>query len=98
MQRAQIESIVLAALEAANLARDPGCQLEVSPRAPVFGPGSPLGSIELVSLLIDIEDALRDAGHAVTLSDERAMSRSRSPFRDVPSIVGLVSGLLEETG
>ena len=38
-----------------------------------------LDSLGLVSLLIDIEDSLRDAGIDVMLSDARAMSQKRSP-------------------
>jgi hypothetical protein len=37
----------------------------------------------LVSLLIDIDDALRDRGIEVLLSDARAMSQQRSLFRSV---------------
>lgn len=94
MTRADIESIVLAAMRAANAARTPDQQLVVSPDAPVFGRHSTLDSLGLVALLIDVEDALADRGVHVTLSDERAMSQSRSPFRDVPSLVSFIEGLL----
>jgi acyl carrier protein len=97
METARIEEIVLAALAAANQARPATAQLEVSPTAQIYGPGSRLDSLGLVALLIDIEDAFQDAGFAVTLSDARAMSQSRSPFRDVPSLVAYISGLLAET-
>jgi acyl carrier protein len=73
-----------------NLARKPEAQLELSPTAPLFGPGSPLDSLGLVSLLIDIEEALGDHGHAITLSDARAMSQTRSPFRSVPALVAYI--------
>jgi acyl carrier protein len=73
-----------------NLARKPEAQLELSPTAPLFGPGSPLDSLGLVSLLIDIEEALGDQGHAITLSDARAMSQTRSPFRSVPALVAYI--------
>jgi hypothetical protein len=32
----------------------------------------------------------------VALSDARAMSQTRSPFRDVPSLVAYISDLLEQ--
>ncbi len=89
-----IENIVLAALAAANLARDPGRQLIVAPDAPLFGTGSALDSLGLVGLLVDIEDGLRDRGVEVELSDARAMSQTRSPFRDVPALVAYIDGLL----
>jgi len=89
-----IQDIVLSALTATNQARDPLHQLQVAPDAPLFGAGSPLDSLGLVGLLVDIEDALRDRGVDVELSDARAMSQTRSPFRDVPALVGYISGLL----
>ncbi len=91
---ADIQDIVLAALDAANLARDQARQLVVAPDAPLFGPGSALDSLGLVGLLVDIEDGLRDRGVEVELSDARAMSQTRSPFRDVPALVGYIDGLL----
>ena len=94
MELAEILNIVLDAMRSTNLAREPADQLEVSALAPVFGPGSRLDSIGLVALLIDIEEALASRGMNVTLSDARAVSRSRSPFRDVPSLVQHISNVL----
>lgn len=93
--RDRIEQVVLGAMTTANLARDPSKQLVVAADAPVFAPGSPLDSLGLVALLVDIEDALRDDGVEVELSDARAMSQRQSPFRDVPALVHYISGLVE---
>lgn len=96
MTRDEIQGLVLAAMAAVNAARDPRAQqhLQLAPDALIFGPGSPLDSLGLVGLLVDIEDALRDEGHHVSLSDSRAMSQSRSPFRSVPSLVSYIDELL----
>jgi 2-phospho-L-lactate transferase/gluconeogenesis factor (CofD/UPF0052 family) len=93
--RDRIEQVVLAALTNANMARDASKQLTVAPDAAVFAPGSPLDSLGLVALLVDIEDALRDEGVEVELSDARAMSQKHSPFRDVPALVQYIGGLVE---
>ena len=95
MTRERIEQVILGALSNANLAREPATQLQVAPDAPVFAPGSPLDSLGLVALLVDIEDALRDEGIEVELSDARAMSQRHSPFRDVPALVQYVGELVE---
>ena len=87
LSRSAIEEIVLGALQNANQARPANSQLEVSPTAPIFGADSALDSLGLVALLIDIEEALSDRGLAVTLTDARAMSQTRSPFRAVPPLV-----------
>ena len=78
-----------------NLARKPEARLVVAADAPVFGDGSPLDSLGLVSLLIDIEDALQDQGCNVTLSDARAMSQTRSPFRSVPALVAYIQNSVQ---
>ena len=83
-------TVVLEALRNANLARDAEAQLQVTPEAPIFGPASPLDSLGLVALLFDIEEGLATLGCPVLLSDERAMSQKRSPFRSVPSLVEYV--------
>jgi len=91
-----VEQVVLDALRNANLARDPSVQLVVAPGAPIFGPDSPLDSLGLVGLLLDIEEGLQAIGCEVVLSDERAVSQKRSPFRSVPSLVSYVGTLARE--
>jgi len=92
----RILAIVLDVLRQTNLARDPAEQLDVSPTARLFGRGSPLDSMGLVTLLLDLEEALRANGMAMTLTDDRAMSQTRSPFRSVPALVDYIVNLLEE--
>ena len=96
MEQSRILEIVLKTLESANLGRTDAQQLEVSPTAALFGAGSPLDSLGLVALLIDIEEAFAVEGHPLVLSDERAVSQRRSPFRDVPSLVRYIDGLLNQ--
>jgi acyl carrier protein len=89
-----IEKLVLDAMQITNQAREADQQLQVHPQAVIFGPGSPLDSLGLVALLLDIEETLRDMGHEVTLGDERAMSMTRSPFRSVPALVQYIENLI----
>ena len=88
-----IEAVILAAIDIVNQSRLPHEQLAMHSQASIFGDGSPLDSLGLVSLLIEIEDQLAARGWPVNLSDERAMSRKRSPFRDVPSLVAYIQSL-----
>ena len=96
IQRRDIEQIILDALYIANLSREDESQLEVSPDAPIFGPDSALDSLGLVSLLIDIEEGLRNLGLEVSLSSDRAMSQKHSPFRSVPALVQFVDELVAQ--
>lgn len=90
MTEPEVQALVLAAVENINLTRPPEARLEVSTVAPLFGADSALDSLGLVSLLIDIEEALEAQGLPLTLSDARAMSRTRSPFRNVQSLVAYI--------
>ncbi len=96
MTPTEIEEAVLSAMRNANLARKADSQIDVSPQAPIFGPGSPLDSLGLVSLLIDIEEAMQDRGVDITLGDARAMSQTKSPFRSVPALVQYIETVLPQ--
>jgi acyl carrier protein len=93
---AEIEQIVLDAIRNANRARSPERQLAVAADAALFGNGSSLDSLGLVALVIDIEEAFADRGIALTLSDERAMSQHRNPFRTVSILTAHISARLAE--
>jgi hypothetical protein len=62
----------------------------------IFGTGGMLDSLGLVSFLADLEYKLSEEfGHAVVLASEKAMSRNRSPFRDVSALTAYVIELLD---
>jgi len=90
----EIQQVVLRAIENVNLARKPEARIAVAPGSTLFGQGSPLDSLGLVALLIDIEEAMHDRGYAITLSDARAMSQTASPFRSVPALVSYIQAKL----
>jgi acyl carrier protein len=90
----QIQTIILDALRMANLAREDDQQLTVSPDAPLFGDSGQLDSMSLVALIVDIEEALGEAGYNVILTAERAMSCTQSPFKDVPSLAAYIEDCL----
>ena len=61
----------------------------------IFGPGGILDSLGLVSFLADLEYRLsKEFGQDILLASEQAMSRTRSPFRDVPALTDYVTNLL----
>jgi len=76
--------------------------LETLPRmqgddARIFGPGAPLDSLGLVNFLADLEYRLGEKfGREFVLASERAMSRGRSPFRDVDALTEYVVELMAE--
>ena len=68
--------------------------LELEEETRLFGRGSKLNSIDLVTLVINVEQSLAEGlGVEVSLTDEKAMSQTRSPFRDVKSLVDYICSL-----
>jgi acyl carrier protein len=80
------KQIVIQALELSNQSRSDDSQIPISDASILFGQNGHLDSMALVALLMDIEDAFQEQGIEISLSDEKAMSLSRSPFKDIPSI------------
>ena len=63
----------------------------------IFGAGGALDSLGLVNFLADLEYRLAEVyGRDLVLASERAMSRSRSPFRDVDTLTAYILELLGE--
>ena len=64
----------------------------------LFGPKGILKSMELVSLIVDLEEKIQDEyGLSLILADERAMSQEKSPFRSVSSLAQYIWTLMDET-
>jgi acyl carrier protein len=89
--------IVLAALSEVNAQRSVSEQVAADLEAPLFGMNGRLDSLALVTLLLEIEDRVRQKhGMAISLADERAMSEARSPFRTLGVLADYVEKRIAE--
>lgn len=69
-------------------------QLVFDPETPLFGNGAPLSSLDLVMFLVEVEGRLADQFRLErSLSDDRAMSQQRSPFRSVNTLADYIMTL-----
>lgn len=92
-----VQAIVLDALETINEERDADDKLAVTPSTRLFGADAELDSLALVSVIVDVEEAVsRASGRTVQLTDDRAMSQDVSPFTDVQTLTAYVVKLLSE--
>ena len=67
------------------------------PDAPLFGAASALDSIGLVSLVTAVEQDVEDEYDVlITIADERAVSRKKSPFATVGMLAEYVAELVKE--
>ncbi|MCK4403270.1 MAG: acyl carrier protein [Dehalococcoidia bacterium] len=95
IERQKILELVYASIEPINEQRESkDDKLELEEETHLFGRESKLDSLGLVTLIIDIEQSLvEELGLEVSLTDEKAMSQERSPFRDVKSLVDYICSL-----
>ena len=92
-----VRVIVLGCIARLNEQREADSKLPTGADAPLFGDGSALDSMGLVTLTMDVEDALADEGVEVSLSDSRAMSRKQTPFRTVATLVQFIEEQMGQT-
>jgi acyl carrier protein len=93
------DAVCAAVIEAVTeLVRETGSGCVPTRETPVFGAeGALLDSMGLVNLIADLEARIEQRfGKALVLADERAMSRTRSPFRTVGAITEHVLSLAAE--
>lgn len=91
--RKQIKDIVLAAIKEYGEEKDQKIDLTHDEKTRLYG--TALDSIDLVSVVVSIEEAVEDAfDKSVTLTDEKAMSRRVSPFASVGTLIDYIEELL----
>ena len=88
------KQIVIQALELSNQSRSDETQIPILDTSILFGQNGHLDSMALVALLMDIEDAFQEQDIEISLSNEKAMSSSRSPFKDIPSITQYIHDVI----
>jgi acyl carrier protein len=94
---AAVQDAIYKALAALNEERAADEQIPLAPDTCLFGEGSALDSLSLVSVIVDLETIVSDQfGKAVSLTDDRAMSRDPVPFTDVRALKTYLLELLAE--
>jgi len=84
---ADVEAVIFDALAALNAERAADDQIEISAQTLLFGTGSRLDSLQLVSLITDVEVALNTTyGLELSLADDRALERAESPYTSVATL------------
>jgi len=67
------------------------------PEAVLLGQNTTLDSLQLVTLIVEIEQKIEDElDTTITLADEKAMSQKHSPFRTISTLADYIDMLLNE--
>lgn len=97
MSSKRVTDIIFKALDDANAEREPADRFEITENTRLFGEDAVLDSLSLVSVIVDVETALRDEFQiSVSLTDDRAVSQAISPFTDVRTLRAYTLELLAE--
>ncbi|MDB4973959.1 MAG: hypothetical protein JWN48_2300 [Myxococcaceae bacterium] len=92
---AELLELVYAAIDEYNASAE--VPLAKSEDTALYGGGSPVDSLGLVHLIIALEQNVFDqTGLSLALAADKAFSPTRSPFRDVGSLVAYLRARLEE--
>lgn len=95
VDRESVLRAVFATVDEVNQTLPDDRKLEKSVETRLFGQRGELDSLELVNFIVMLEQRLADEfGLVVTLADEKAISRTTSPFSTVERLADYVIELL----
>lgn len=93
----EIKQVILGALEGINQERLEAEQFTATEDTALFGADGVLDSLELVSLIVDVENAVADVtSKQISLSDDRAMNQPEYPFGSISLLTCYIEMLLSE--
>ncbi len=97
MKRGEVLGIVYHVMDELNEEHASESRLPLSKDTVIFGSESNLDSLGLVNLIVGIEQGiLEELGLEIIIVSDKAMSRKRSPFRTVGSLVDYIVELVEQ--
>ena len=97
MTKQEITAIVINQVEQLNETFSEVQKITVNENTVLFGNGSSIDSLSLVSVIVDLEMLFSDEyGFDISLTDDRAMTREISPFDSVTSLVDYIFEIINE--
>ena len=95
LNKAEIFKIVTSNLKALMETFSDEDKFEVNEETVLFGPNSSIDSLSLVAVIVDLESTLSlDYDLDISLTDDRAMMREKSPFDSVASLVEYIDEIV----
>ena len=91
LEKPRIAEVVYQAIDELNDTLETDLKLQKSAEQVLFGSDASLDSLGLVNLIVGVESILADDLEIeVSLTDEKAMSQTNSPFRTVATLVDYI--------
>jgi acyl carrier protein len=97
MEKQEIYEIVQNQLSTLNETLPDDQKFSVTQNTILFGKGSSIDSMSLVSVIVDLESYFFDEkGIEISLTDDKAMTREISPFDNVTNLVDYLNELINQ--
>ena len=97
MTKQEITAIVINQVEQLNDTFPEAQKITVNENTVLFGNGSSIDSLSLVSIIVDLEMLFStEHGHDISLTDDIAMAREKSPFTNITTLVDYIFELINE--
>ena len=97
MTKIEITTIVINQVQQLNYTFPESQKITVNENTVLFGNGSSIDSLSLVSVIVDLEMLFSDEhGFDISLTDDRAMTREISPFDSVTRLVDYIFEIINE--
>jgi acyl carrier protein len=94
MKPEEIRNIIIEAIQDVLESRE--STIQVTAESAIMGEGGVLDSMGLVTAIIDIESKFNESGTEISLTNEKAMSKSSSPFISIASLTEYIIEILNE--
>jgi acyl carrier protein len=93
----RITKAVFAAVDELNEQLPAGVHVEKSLDAPLYGTSGKLESLDFVTLIMEVEEKLNaEFGTDITIADEDLLSKEKSPFSSLGTLIEYLQDLLKE--
>ena len=93
----RISKAVFAAVDDLNEQLPAGVQVEKSLAAPLYGATGKLESLDFVTLIMEVEEKINaEFGTDITIADENLLSKEKSPFSTLGTLIEYLEELLKE--
>jgi hypothetical protein len=93
----KITTAVYGAVDELNRQLPKGAQIEKSPDAPLYGAGGKLESLDFVTFIMEVEERIKaEFGLDITIADENLLSKEKSPFSSLRTLIEYLEELLEQ--
>jgi acyl carrier protein len=95
----RVSKAVFSAVDELNTQLPAGVRVEKSLDAPLYGAGGKLESLDFVTLIMEVEEKINaEFGADITIADEDLLSKAKSPFSTLRTLIEYLEELLKQPG